>query len=168
MEAIRSQGISDSDIETTDVVLAKNQQWDPKTNTYQDLGYRQTTTMRVTINDLSKVGAVLDAAVAGGANNVQDVAFQLKPETEAKYKQQELAAATKVATQKAAILADAAGTRLGKLVSLTEQSYNYVPWMYNAKNALAAADGGATVAPTPINPQKVSISVSVSLAYELN
>ncbi len=163
MASLRAQGIAESDIETTNVYLNKASRWDSKSQEYVELGYEQRTTLKVTVKDLAKAGTVLDAAISAGANGVQDISFELQPATENRYKQQALTDATKVATQKARILADAADTELGRVTSVSENSYNYVPWVYNAKQI----EADAAITPTPINPQKVSISVSVTVSYEL-
>ena len=161
--ALTAQGIAAADIETTSVYLNKNQEWDYKNQVYLDRGYQQTTMLKVTVKKLDMTGAVLDAAVAAGANQVQDISFELQSQTEERYKQQALTDATKVATTKAQVLASAAGTRLGDVTNIAENSYNYVPYMYNTKQI--AADGAG--APTPISPQKVTLSVSVTVSYEL-
>jgi uncharacterized protein YggE len=163
MVALKAQGLADSDIETTGVLLSRWTEWDPKSQAMVDKGYQQATTLKVTVTDMEKVGSILDAAVNAGANSVQDISFELKPETEQRLKQQALADATADATAKAKTLATAAHARLGKVASLSENSY-IQPWIYNSK---AMMDSGAGAAPTPISPEKVTIQVSVSMAYEL-
>jgi uncharacterized protein YggE len=127
-----------------------------------DKGFEQITTLKVTIKDLAKVGSVLDAAVGAGANSVQDISFELRPETQEKVKQDALKAATAAARTKAQILATAAGAKLGDIVSLSENSY-IMPYLANSKTVMTSADA----APTPINPAQVTVSASVQLSYEL-
>lgn len=163
MTALLGQGLNKEDIETLNVYLNKATRWDPKEQQYTELGYEQRTTLKLTVRDLTKVGTILDTAIANGANSVQDISFELQPATQTRYKEQALTDATRVAVQKARILARAADAELGRVTSVSENSYNYVPYVYNTRDV---AEKGAD-ASTPINPQKVSISVSVTVSYEL-
>lgn len=165
--ALRAQGVAASDIETINIYLTKLTEWDYNRQRNIDKGYQQTATVKVTTKNLDGVGAILDAAIGAGANNVQDVAFSLTPTAEATYKEQALTEAAQVAKTKAQTLASASGASLGRITSLSENSYNYQPYYYNTRSVMMA-DAGAEKAPTPISPEKVSISVSVSIGYELN
>jgi len=161
MDALTGQGIPDAKIETTGVNLQRWTEYDGIQRRMVDKGYQQVTTLKVTVEDLTKVGSVLDAAVNAGANSVQDISFELKPATQEQAKRQALAEATKAAKTKAQILADAAGARLGKIASLSENSY------IRPFNAKAVMDTAAESAPTPISPQQVTVEASVNMAYEL-
>ena len=160
MNALKNQGLAASDIETSNIYLNKVTQWDYKEQKNINNGYQQITTLKITVADLTKVGTVLDAAVGAGATGIQDISFELKPTTQQQYKQQALTEATKVAAQKASTLASAAQVQLGKVKTVNEDSYNYAPYYYNAKQVVADE------APqTQISPQKVTISVSVTISY---
>jgi uncharacterized protein len=162
MAALTAQGLTNNDIETTGVVLQRWTEWNQKDMNYTDHGFEQVTTLKVTLKDLAKVGSVLDAAVNAGANSVQDISFELRPETQEKVKQDALKAATAAARTKAQILADAAGAKLGDIVSLNENSY-IMPYLANSKSLMTAVDAP----PTPINPAQVTVSASVQLSYEI-
>lgn len=164
--ALRAKGVAASDIETIDIYLNKLTEWDSVRQRSVDKGYQQTATVRVTTTKLDDAGAILDAAIGAGANNVQDVSFSLTPKSQAEYKEQALTAAAQVAKAKAQTLASASGASLGRITSLSENSYDYQPYYYNTRAVMLEA--AVDKAPTPISPQKVSISVSVSIGYELN
>ncbi len=166
MAALDAQGIPKEKIETTGVTLQRRTEYDGTLRRMVDRGYQQVTTVKVTVEDLTKVGPVLDATINAGANAVQDVSFELKPATQERVKQQVLADATKAAKTKAQILADAAGARLGGIAQLSESSY-IRPMTYNVKTVMDMAGGMAESAPTPISPQQVTVEASVSMAYEL-
>jgi uncharacterized protein YggE len=163
MAALKDQGVAASDIETTGLSLHRWFEWNNKDMTNEDKGYEQVNSIRITTSNLDKVGSILDAAIAAGANSVQDVQFKLKDATEEQYKEQAMQQATAIAKKKASVLAKAAGTELGKVTSISE-SGGYQPWYYNAKMDFAAADAGSA---TQISPQKVSLSMTVNLNYEL-
>jgi uncharacterized protein YggE len=165
VDAIKAEGIAAGDIETTNVYLSKVTEYDYELRKSVDKGYEQRATVRVTVKNLDNVGSVLDAAVQAGVNDIDDVAFTLTPESQTRYKEQALTEATKTAKRKAQTLADASGATLGRITSLSENSFGYQPYYANSK-AVMAMDG-AESAPTPISPEQVSMSVSVSIAYEL-
>lgn len=166
MAALKAQGVSTDQIETTGVLLDRWTEWDQQQQKTVDKGYQQTTTIKVTLTDLTKVGPVLDAAVNAGANSVPGISFELQPATEQQYREQALKDATLAAKSKAQTLASAAGISLGKVASLNENS-NIVPWIYNTKAVMAGAALDSAAAPTPISPQKVTVSATVSMAYEI-
>jgi uncharacterized protein YggE len=163
--AIRAEGIAASEIETTNVYLNKVTEYDYELRKSVEKGYEQRATVRVTVKDLTKVGAVLDAAVQNGVNDINDVAFTLTPESQTRYKEEALTQATKTAARKAQTLADASGATLGRITSVSENSFGYQPYYANSKTVMAM--DMAESAPTPISPEQVSMSVSVSIAYEL-
>ncbi len=161
--ALAAQGLTKDQIETTGFTLQRWVEWNGKDQVNEDKGYLQQNTIKVTTDNLDKVGAILDAAVLAGANNVQDVNFKLKTATEEQYKKQALIQATAIAKSKAETLAKAADTRLGKVTSISE-SGGYQPWYYNSKMDAGLANVAGS---TPISPQKVSLSMTVSMTYDL-
>jgi hypothetical protein len=168
IKAVKAEGVSDDKIETVNIYLQKVQEWDHTTQRTVDRGYEQRTTLRTTTSDLTHIGAILDAAVSAGANSVQDIEFTLTPEKQTQVKEEALAAAARTARSKAETLARASGATLGRITALSENSYNYQPWYANSR-AVMTFDGsaGAEKAPTPISPENVQITVSVTIGYEL-
>lgn len=72
--------------------------------------------LSVRLNDVSKAGAVIDAALEAGASEVADVTFH--PADEAQAKNRALAAAVARARSHAEAIAAAAGGRLGALIEI--------------------------------------------------
>jgi uncharacterized protein len=72
--------------------------------------------LSVRVGDVSKAGAVIDAALEAGASEVADVAFH--PADEAQAKNKALAAAVRSARAHAEAIAAAAGGRLGELIEI--------------------------------------------------
>lgn len=81
-------------------------------------GYIARNTLRVETADLSKAGAIVDAAVAAGANNIGAVSFTLREQ--AKLRSEALAAAARDARAKAEALAAATGARVGQVRTIDE------------------------------------------------
>jgi uncharacterized protein YggE len=80
-------------------------------------GYNAHASIRITINELNRLGGILDAALAAGANDVPHIQFEASDEAVAR--RAALTEAVAQARADAAVLAAAAGGRLGKLIELS-------------------------------------------------
>lgn len=121
-------------------------------------GYTATNIVRVTLDDLTKVGSVIDNAVLGGSNRIQNLRFMLKDE--APVKAQALREAAVKARASANALADALGLRVVRVLSVAEGGSPVVPMR---EVAFARAD----TASTPIEPGTIEVTASVSLIMEV-
>ncbi len=84
-------------------------------------GYEARNTVMVTMGDLTKVGAVIDAAVQAGANDVDSISFTLRKDRPAR--DQALAEATRAAVGKAQVIASAIGGRVTRVVEVQEEGF---------------------------------------------
>ncbi|OPY28369.1 MAG: oxidative stress defense protein [Methanocella sp. PtaU1.Bin125] len=172
ISAIRAQGIPASDIKTSTVSLQPKYEYQYPTGTDKSgaptaystriVGYTATNTVTVTVRDISKVGAVIDAGYNGGANQIQGVTFQLSDEKSATVYKQALEKAVAEAKDKAKVIASAADVGEIKLKTISE-SGQYYPVAYDAMEGRAMAAGA--VAPTPVSPGQQQVSATVSLTY---
>lgn len=165
VDALKSWGVDTSSIETDSYSLSKKQEWVKENGTYVDVGYRLTHTLKVTTERVDEVGDMVDVAVNAGANGVDGVTFSLSKDKEKQVRDQALERAITAAKEKAQRMASTAGVTLGKVTSVSEQNFYYTPYEYNTRNSYN--DLAAMAAPSPISPQTVEVSSSVSLAYEL-
>lgn len=81
-------------------------------------GYEARNTVTVTMSDLTRVGAVIDAASGAGANNVDGVSFTLRKDRPARG--EALAEATRAAINKAQVLAQVLGGRITRIIEVQE------------------------------------------------
>jgi uncharacterized protein YggE len=105
---------------------------------------------------LAGAGALIDAAVAAGANTISGPTLS-RTDVDALYNQA-LAAAVDDAAERASVLAQAAGRSLGRVIGITEAGS--APVAFAAK-ASAAQDSTPVVS----GPQETTATVSVT--YEL-
>ena len=75
LDALHGTGITDKDVQTTDVSLEQRIQNRGKPDEHRVSV--ATNSVQVTIHDLSTVGSVIDAAIGAGASSVNDIRFQL-------------------------------------------------------------------------------------------
>lgn len=154
--AIMKAGIVKSDIETTNYSVSPIM--DYKKSPPVTVGYSVSNQVRLTIRDLARVGSIIDIGVKAGANNVQGVDFSIDNDTA--LRGQALVKAITQARAKAQAMADAAGVKLGRLVSMTE-SGGYIP-----RPMLAGAAKSEAVQ-TPIIPGELSVPASVTMVYAI-
>jgi uncharacterized protein YggE len=81
-------------------------------------GYEARNTVTVTLSDLGRVGALIDAASQAGANNVDNVSFTLRKDRPAR--NEALSEATREAMSKAQVIAQALGGRVTRIVEVQE------------------------------------------------
>jgi len=123
-------------------------------------GYEARNTVSAKTYNLDDVGAMLDALVKAGVNNINGVQFSIKDSKAAKDKARE--DAIREAREKAESMASAAGVKLGKLKSLSESGGNFRP--QPVAYALEARSAGAS---TPVAAGEQAISVTVNMSYDI-
>lgn len=159
IDKLKSLGIDEKDIQTTNYSLYPITQQPPKpdgSGTPGITGYRVSNQVRVTIRKIADVGKALDAAVGAGANNIYGVTFGVDDLTP--YQQQARAAAIKDAQDKATQLAKTANIQLGPVIAISEGSQSPSPIRY-AATAFSAA--GASDVPVQTGEMQVTVDVTV-------
>ena len=123
-------------------------------------GYEARNTVTVKSDDLDQVGPMLDALVRAGVNKINNVQFSIKDPKSALDKAR--TDAIREARNKAEDMADAAGVKLGPLLSINEGSRggNPRPVNYALESRASSFDSA-----TPINAGDQTLSVTVSLSY---
>jgi uncharacterized protein len=141
-----------------------NAQYDYSNNHAPKLtGYECSNTVLVTVDDLSRVGKVIDAATASGANNINGIAFTLRddsgPRAEA------LAAAAVKARANAEAIAKALNLRVGAVLQAQPEE---TPNVVRPAFAMRAMSVSAAPAPTPIEAGDLTIHAAVTVTLEVN
>jgi hypothetical protein len=164
LDAVKAKGIAESAIQTSRLDLSpiydhRNQDGGPPTVT----GYQASNVVSVTLSDLAKVGAVIDAAIGAGANQVEGVAFQLDDDTAVK--QRALAEAIEDARGKATAMARALGRELGPVLEVQESGAFVSPPPYQAR--FRVQEMAVLQDATPVSPGTVTVNANVSVRYRL-
>jgi uncharacterized protein YggE len=130
-----------------------------------DTTYRATEIIDVHIRDLTKVGAVIDAALALRVTDITNPQFSATDVTAAG--DRALREATVRARQQAETIAAASGGRLGRVLSLSTQS-DYSERYFGVDGvSLSVRGGGDNPAGTQITPPTVTVSVTVYGRWQL-
>jgi len=128
------------------------------------LGYRVQNRLQIRVSQLSRVGTILDAAVKNGADRIDSVDFM--NENKAVYRNRAYLAAGEDARKKAAAAAGALGMRLGRVLSVSENSYS-APRFRNNMLMAASMKAETADAATPIEAEEETLRTELSVVYEM-
>ena len=155
LAAIKDSGVADRDIQTTSLSLQP--QYEPnKTGAPRLIGFQANNQVTVKIRDIGALPTVLDRAIAAGANEMSGIEFVVSEQT--KLLDKARAAAIVDARRKAELYANAAGMKVGRVMSISEEGAAPQPRPYQAMRAGAAA---------PIAPGEQMLRAVVTVSYEL-
>ena len=164
LDALKAQGIKDTEIETANVAVYPNRQYDPQTGKESLVGYRATNSVTVTLTDLTKVPAVFAAATEAGANNITGPMWQLSDNNQAV--KEALTRATENALGKAQTLATASGVKVGSILVLNEGSVSTPPIVLRDRS-VRRRRRRTRVTPPPTSPQMIDVTASVTATYRM-
>ena len=154
---LKAAGIADRDMQTSNLSLNPNWVPDASGTTSVIKGYVASNMLTVRIKALDTTGAVLDAAIADGANTLNGLTFGLQND---RPKQDEARrAAVADALARAKLLAEAAGATLGPILSINEvEGFQPGPQpMFKSSDAMAV----------PVAAGEVGVSASVTITWVL-
>ena len=154
---LKAAGIAERDMQTSNLSLNPNWVPDASGTTSVIKGYVASNMLTVQIKALETTGSVLDAAIADGANTLNGLTFGLqdpRPKEDAARK-----AAVADAMARAKLLAEAAGTTLGAIESISEvEGFQPGPQpMFKTADAMAV----------PVVAGEVGVSASVTITWAL-
>jgi len=158
INAIKNLGLTEEDMKTVSYSIYPVYSKDDYT---QIVGYRVINTISVKVTDINLVGAIIDAATENGANRIQGVSFGLSAEKREELKRQAYLSALKDAESKASLIAETLGLTITGVYSVSESMYQ--PYQPYYEYRFDIAEAAST--PTPILEGKLSVSVTVQVAY---
>ena len=154
MTAIKAAGIAERDVQTSGINLnpqyryAENQ---PPTIT----GYQASNNVNLKVREIGKLGQVLDALVASGANQINGPTFEIDDADSVQ--DQARTAALKKARERADMYAESLGLRVVRLVSISEGGSGFQPPRPMMMMRAVAQDSAAS----PVSPGETTLTVAV-------
>ena len=149
LEALRARGGRDMTTQAVSLSTAFDENGQPNGFVASNVASAETT--------LGEAGALIDAAVAAGANTIYGPSLA-RSDADELYRQA-LEKAVGDARVRAAILAEAAGRELGRVTAMTESGSPELP--------MVAKDAAAMRESTPIVSDAQETTATVSVTYEL-
>nr|WP_295111766.1 SIMPL domain-containing protein [uncultured Caulobacter sp.] len=163
MAALKKAGIAERDIQTSNLNL--NAQYAYEQNQPPKLtGYQASNQVTITVRDLSKLGAAVDATVNAGANTVNGISFGLvNPQAAEDAARLE---AVKALQAKAELYGRATGYKTVRLVNLSEGG-GYMPAPPPVP-MMAFASKREMADSTSIAGGELKVRIDVSAVYEVS
>jgi len=158
LDALRRQGIESAQLQTRAVQVTPEYQYPREGGRPTVTGYVARNEVAVEVRDLTRIGGLIDAALAQGATNVAGPHFSLSnPDSS---RREALDLAVRKAMADARVMATAAGVRVGRVLELSsDASAVPAPEVSFARMRVAASDA----APTPVESGLITVRSSVRL-----
>ena len=156
--ALRAAGVADAGIQTSGFnVSPVFDQVEGRGQARRIVGYRATNTVTALVRDTETVGDTLDALIKGGANTLHGVNFFVAPDEAVQDRLR--VAAVKDAQRKAAMMAEAAGARLGRVITISE--------MGGGGGPAPARFRAEALASVPVAAGTATLSMDLAVTFEL-
>jgi uncharacterized protein YggE len=159
LKAVTALGIEDKDIQTTNVsVVPQRRQGRQEAQPPEILGYEVSNQLRIKVRDLAVLGRLLDTLVGEGANVLGGISFSVGDP--APVLDQARAKAMADARRRAEAYTQAAGVKLGRVLSIREGAPAVPRFGGEMPRALAASA-------VPVAPGEQEFQASVTVTYAL-
>jgi uncharacterized protein YggE len=160
--------IDKAHIQTSSFTVSPQYKPPPKHNgdaspvTPEIIGYMVSNQVTVEVFNPEKVSAVIEQALAAGANHFQGLQWALKDEQQAKLRAMKQAVAK--AREKAATLSESLKLNLLRLISVNEGGQVVRPMSHSSRSMMAMDAGGSEA---PILGGEMKVEATVTLVYEI-
>ena len=157
--ALKAEGLDPKDIQTTNFTVQPLYEERKDGRSPKIVGYQVTNSVQVTVRNVGKLGQILDRVVTLGANDVNSIEFGVAEPEALKDEARKLAMRNAIAIAK--LYAEAAGAKLGKILTISEDQGIIV-----ARN-IAAAPMEMAAKAVPIEAGTTTVEARVSVTFEL-
>jgi uncharacterized protein len=155
---LKGLGIADADIVTSGLNVYPQY---ANGSTSRITGYQISEQLQVTVRDLDKAGDAVDTAISKGATDVSGISFELSDPVKAQNDAR--AAAVSAARTSAQALAAAGNVSLGSVVTISDETPQFLGY-----NPVAGARAGAAFdAATPVQPGTQDVTETVTVVFAI-
>ncbi|NRD89161.1 hypothetical protein C8024_06405 [Sphingopyxis sp. BSNA05] len=159
MNRLKSLGIAEKDIQTTGINLRADYDYDQESRQNRFVGYVVSNQVSATVNDISKLGEILDAIVSSGATNLNGPSFSISDDSKLKDLARERALAN--AKARAMSYARAEGYSGVRVLSISEGM------SHQSDAPMMRMEASASSSAPPVAPGQVGTVVSLNITYEM-
>lgn len=157
-------GISGFRLETTGYHLTPRYGPSREAHPREIIGYTARNSIQITVDDLERVGHLVDAGLSAGANRISNLRFEVRDT--APHRWAALTQAVERAHAEAEALAAALGMRLGIPLEVQGGAEVPPPRPFEARMEMLAMES-ADAPSTPIGPGMQEISANVTIRFQL-
>ena len=158
---LKELGVEDRDIQTSGLSINPRYDYERNRSNPTLLGYTASNNLTVKLRDLSSAGAVIDQAVASGANSLGGISFTFANPKPLQDDARKDAVARARAT--AELLTAAAGVRLGSVLTIND-GYASAPSPQPRMMRMEAASDSSV----PLQAGESVVTANVTIIYEIN
>jgi uncharacterized protein len=160
------EGFNKEDLKTQNFNVYPNYEW--INNKRVEKGYVATHSLKLEMptGDTEKIGSVIDAGVEAGAG-ISYINFELSQELQNQYKAEAIKLAAEDAKMKAEALVEGIGGELGRLVRVSDSSFDYYPVRAFGEVGEYSIDSDEAKSATQISPGEQEISGIVTAVYKI-
>ena len=160
IKALKSEGLTDEELKTLNYSIQKSYNY-PKEGEREEY-YVVSNTLKITINDLSTVGRIIDVSSNAGANNINNIQFSIKDDSE--FYNEALKLAMESAKGKAESIMSTFNETTISPKSVIEISSN--AGITRSSEVMMEGKGAYDSVETPIQSGDISINARVRVIYE--
>jgi uncharacterized protein YggE len=163
LSRLKALGIEEKDIQTSDLSVDAETRWDRDTDTQVFVGYRAYNALNVRVRDMELLSDVLGNVLTEGANRLGGVRFTMQDAGPLRAKAREQA--VKDAMAKAELFAEAAGVRVGRVISIDDTAEPLVegPRVIAEPMLMEEAQGKAV----PVAVGEATVRAEVTMVFEI-
>lgn len=158
MRVLKQKGIAERDIQTSGFSIYP--EYPPRgAKANRIIRYRVNNNVSFKVRKLSRLGEILDALVQAGSNQVSGVTFGIADSTSTMNVARKNA--INDARARAELYAQATGVKVGKVITISEQSVRMPSPVFQPRMAMAMAES------VPVATGEQEISATINVVYEL-
>lgn len=160
IDRLKSLGIAEKDIQTTGINLRADYEYDQPSRQNRFVGYVVSNQVSATVNDISRLGEILDAIVTSGATNINGPSFSIRDDSKVKDVARERALAN--AKARAMNYARSEGYSGVRVLSINEG----ISHQSEQPKMRMEMDAASSALP-PVAPGQVGTVVSLNISFEM-
>ena len=164
LDALKAANVQENETSTSTFSINPNYNYSSNTNQGRLIGFTVSNSIQIESGNIESVSKWIDAAVAVGANNVNNIYFSMSEKKLDDIKNSLLKQAVDNAKTKADIAASAAGLKVRGIKSI-QVGEPLLPPPIPIYRAQAFAEGATPAPPTPIISGQQEVSASVNIVY---
>lgn len=165
LNAVRALGVEERKIRLETLYLQPVREYNPETRRTEEKGFEAVRDVVVEVNDLDKLPEIVARVVQQGANRLNGIQYDLSDRD--KVRNEALLEAIKSARTKAALLVGALDARLGQVMQVNEQSFDFPRPMPMMRTEMAVAMKDAGAEPEAYASGEIEVRATVQVIFAL-
>lgn len=162
IEAIRAEGIGDSDLKTSELTVEPQFADDRRDARDVDIiGFEASNKITLTTRRLDRAGLFISSLFEAGANDIDGPMFQLEEDTERRVSREAELAALREARSQAETTAEALGMRVWRVLRISDREIDFT----DRSGYIVVT--GSRMTPTPIEPGELTVTATYYVEFAL-